>query len=256
MYTQCPHCEAIFQLTTEQLKAANGEVRCGQCLTVFNGLSHLSDSIPSQSETAGLPHSAPAAHASEQPAHDLPSLETTQQDTADQDITNQSTADQGATDLGTTHVDTTNLSTTNLETTNQSHKDIFSEVVATASQHELPTEELDRFEAFLSHESQAGDETAESRQDFSGDDATHNHVNPDDLADTEILPTLRWRTCLTMRLTMYLTKTIFHPLTQALVQTALFPVILFQVTLILVMLFLVTLTQQKQLTILPGKLIL
>ncbi|MBL1277099.1 MAG: DUF3426 domain-containing protein [Ectothiorhodospiraceae bacterium] len=184
MYTQCPHCEAIFQLTTEQLKAANGEVRCGQCLTVFNGLSHLSDSIPSQSETAGLPHSAPAAHASEQPAHDLPSLETTQQDTADQDITNQSTADQGATDLGTTHVDTTNLSTTNLETTNQSHKDIFSEVVATASQHELPTEELDRFEAFLSHESQAGDETAESRQDFSGDDATHNHVNPDDLADT------------------------------------------------------------------------
>ena len=46
MYTQCPHCHAIFQVSTSQLKAAGGDVRCGQCLTIFSALNHLSEDIP------------------------------------------------------------------------------------------------------------------------------------------------------------------------------------------------------------------
>jgi predicted Zn finger-like uncharacterized protein len=43
MFTQCPNCKTNFQVTAEQLKAANGDVRCGQCLTVFSALDHLSE---------------------------------------------------------------------------------------------------------------------------------------------------------------------------------------------------------------------
>lgn len=46
MYTQCPQCHAVFQLTAEQLKAAGGDVRCGQCLTIFNALENLSEAPP------------------------------------------------------------------------------------------------------------------------------------------------------------------------------------------------------------------
>ena len=46
MFTKCPSCETNFQVTAEQLKAANGDVRCGQCLTVFNALDHLSEEAP------------------------------------------------------------------------------------------------------------------------------------------------------------------------------------------------------------------
>ena len=46
MFTQCPNCETTFQVTAEQLKAANGDVRCGHCLTVFNALDNLSEIEP------------------------------------------------------------------------------------------------------------------------------------------------------------------------------------------------------------------
>lgn len=32
----CPHCQTTFRITHAQLKAANGSVRCGSCLQVFN----------------------------------------------------------------------------------------------------------------------------------------------------------------------------------------------------------------------------
>lgn len=37
MYTKCPECRAVFRVTTEQLKMADGLVRCGICDAVFNG---------------------------------------------------------------------------------------------------------------------------------------------------------------------------------------------------------------------------
>ncbi|MEA3413041.1 MAG: DUF3426 domain-containing protein [Pseudomonadota bacterium] len=41
MYTQCPECHAVFVVTSEQLRAADGVVRCGQCENVFNGREYV-----------------------------------------------------------------------------------------------------------------------------------------------------------------------------------------------------------------------
>lgn len=46
MFTQCPKCQTIFEITAEHLKAAGGDVRCGHCLNVFNALENLSEEIP------------------------------------------------------------------------------------------------------------------------------------------------------------------------------------------------------------------
>ena len=48
MRTRCPHCQTIFRVTPEQLKARAGKVRCGHCQSVFNALDSLLDE-----ETAG-----------------------------------------------------------------------------------------------------------------------------------------------------------------------------------------------------------
>ncbi|WP_020580610.1 DUF3426 domain-containing protein [Endozoicomonas elysicola] len=37
----CPHCQTTFRITNAQLKAANGSVRCGSCLQVFNALDQV-----------------------------------------------------------------------------------------------------------------------------------------------------------------------------------------------------------------------
>jgi predicted Zn finger-like uncharacterized protein len=46
MYTQCPHCHAIFAVTDEQLSARGGLVRCGQCAEVFQADQYLFDTLP------------------------------------------------------------------------------------------------------------------------------------------------------------------------------------------------------------------
>lgn len=43
MLTLCPACAATFRVTSEQLKAKQGTVRCGQCQHVFNALDTLLD---------------------------------------------------------------------------------------------------------------------------------------------------------------------------------------------------------------------
>jgi predicted Zn finger-like uncharacterized protein len=43
LYTQCSHCETVFQLTAETLRAAGGQVRCGRCGEVFNALARLAE---------------------------------------------------------------------------------------------------------------------------------------------------------------------------------------------------------------------
>ncbi len=40
MYTLCPHCSTCFRITTEQINAAQGNVRCGNCGAVFNALDN------------------------------------------------------------------------------------------------------------------------------------------------------------------------------------------------------------------------
>lgn len=39
--TQCPHCNTSFHVGPIQLEAANGSVRCGGCLKVFDALEHF-----------------------------------------------------------------------------------------------------------------------------------------------------------------------------------------------------------------------
>ncbi|MGK0442280.1 MAG: putative Zn finger-like uncharacterized protein [Pseudohongiellaceae bacterium] len=38
--TQCPKCQTSFRVTDAQLDIANGAVRCGSCLHIFNALEH------------------------------------------------------------------------------------------------------------------------------------------------------------------------------------------------------------------------
>lgn len=46
MHTQCPECNTVFRITAEQLNAAGGRVRCGECHAVFNAAQHLFDQAP------------------------------------------------------------------------------------------------------------------------------------------------------------------------------------------------------------------
>ncbi len=42
LITQCPKCQTSFKVKDEQLKVANGLVRCGSCLHVFNAVEYSS----------------------------------------------------------------------------------------------------------------------------------------------------------------------------------------------------------------------
>jgi len=55
--TRCPACTTTFRLTQEQLKAADGMVRCGKCITVFNASENLAavDAASEAEETGKLP---------------------------------------------------------------------------------------------------------------------------------------------------------------------------------------------------------
>ncbi len=48
MYTRCPHCSTFFAVSPEQLGAADGRVRCGSCLSIFDGLKQLTERPPRQ----------------------------------------------------------------------------------------------------------------------------------------------------------------------------------------------------------------
>jgi predicted Zn finger-like uncharacterized protein len=50
MYTQCPYCNTLFRVRSEQLRAARGQVRCSRCDNIFNALEHLQDTAPAEKE--------------------------------------------------------------------------------------------------------------------------------------------------------------------------------------------------------------
>ncbi|MGH8186818.1 MAG: DUF3426 domain-containing protein [Steroidobacteraceae bacterium] len=43
MLTQCPNCQTTFRVTSEILRVADGQVRCGRCQTQFDALERLLD---------------------------------------------------------------------------------------------------------------------------------------------------------------------------------------------------------------------
>ena len=60
LVTKCSSCGTTFRVTSQQLQAHNGRVRCGNCMTVFDGLRALV-TLP---DTAQEPQSREAAAAS------------------------------------------------------------------------------------------------------------------------------------------------------------------------------------------------
>lgn len=64
MLTQCPSCQTTFRVTSEILRVAQGQVRCGRCQTQFDALARLiEEAPPGHVETARFlrPVSPPAA---------------------------------------------------------------------------------------------------------------------------------------------------------------------------------------------------
>ena len=53
LVTTCPNCGTRFKVTESQLQVAKGQVRCGACLTVFDGASALlldGELVPQETE--------------------------------------------------------------------------------------------------------------------------------------------------------------------------------------------------------------
>ncbi|MGI9330013.1 MAG: DUF3426 domain-containing protein [Gammaproteobacteria bacterium] len=46
MFTRCPECGTVFRVTANQLRVAQGDVRCGNCAHVFNAMQYLTDELP------------------------------------------------------------------------------------------------------------------------------------------------------------------------------------------------------------------
>ena len=56
MITHCLECDTYFRVSIEQLKTANGQVKCGCCMTIFNAIESLLESpdVPSHSTISGV----------------------------------------------------------------------------------------------------------------------------------------------------------------------------------------------------------
>ncbi|MDE2262802.1 MAG: hypothetical protein KGL45_09785, partial [Gammaproteobacteria bacterium] len=61
MFTVCPKCALTLVVTAADLRIAQGYVRCGRCLNVFNALARLSEERPVAAAEA--PAAAPEAPA-------------------------------------------------------------------------------------------------------------------------------------------------------------------------------------------------
>ena len=60
LVTRCAHCGTTFRVTAQQLQAHQGQVRCGSCMGVFDGLKALV-SVPDVAPESPAPAAVPAA---------------------------------------------------------------------------------------------------------------------------------------------------------------------------------------------------
>ena len=58
MLTQCPNCETTFRVTSEILRVAQGQVRCGRCQTQFDALQRLIEERPQGAAAPMRPRAA------------------------------------------------------------------------------------------------------------------------------------------------------------------------------------------------------
>lgn len=61
MVTRCPQCHTSFKVTEEHLKIANGAVRCGSCLLVFQARQHWVNPENMSATTSAAPTTAAGA---------------------------------------------------------------------------------------------------------------------------------------------------------------------------------------------------
>ena len=63
MYTFCPNCFAVYQVTADHLAKARGQTRCGECRQVYLAVDYLYDELSAAREalelqrTSGIEHS-------------------------------------------------------------------------------------------------------------------------------------------------------------------------------------------------------
>lgn len=69
--TQCPHCRTRFRVNSQQLFAAQGAVRCGSCMQVFNARLFLEQDPEARPDAV----THPDRHEPASPAHSLDSLQ-------------------------------------------------------------------------------------------------------------------------------------------------------------------------------------
>lgn len=103
MLTQCPSCKTMFRITTEQLEAMNGVVRCGFCYGTFNALESLRNET---SATASTPSSFEKNQVIEDESESIPAFETLAEGAADDNypddfIFNDDNFDKNSLDLST-----------------------------------------------------------------------------------------------------------------------------------------------------------
>ena len=56
MLTQCPNCQTTFRVTSEILRVAHGQVRCGRCQTQFDAIERLvEEEVASQAHSGRFP---------------------------------------------------------------------------------------------------------------------------------------------------------------------------------------------------------
>jgi predicted Zn finger-like uncharacterized protein len=59
MLTQCPNCQTIFRVTSEILRVADGQVRCGRCQRQFDALARLIDENDEDDAASAASDAAP-----------------------------------------------------------------------------------------------------------------------------------------------------------------------------------------------------
>ena len=61
LYTRCPNCNTSFRVTTQQLQASSGQVRCGHCQKIFDAFATLTaqEPQPASQEPAASAAKAP-----------------------------------------------------------------------------------------------------------------------------------------------------------------------------------------------------
>lgn len=75
MYTSCPECGTVFRISTIELRAAEGYVRCGHCSATFNAVATLSDEPSATVTLTQLQLAEGPAPEEARPSSELPPVE-------------------------------------------------------------------------------------------------------------------------------------------------------------------------------------